>query len=70
MSTYSARTPFKLPVEFAVTGNEVAMCFDTEDLDQFKRALESKATADAMAFDGVKRETVKMFILNKNLELK
>lgn len=58
------------PVQYAISGNEVAVCFDSEDLDQFKRALESQATAEAMAFDGVKRETVKMFILDKNLELK
>jgi hypothetical protein len=30
--------------------------------------VESKATADAMAFDGVKRDTVKMFVLDKSIK--
>jgi hypothetical protein len=39
------------------------------DLGAFKRAMESQATADAMAFDGVKRETVKMFVLDKEVKV-
>ena len=35
----------------------------------FKRAMESPATADAMAFDGVRREIVKMFVLDKEVKV-
>jgi hypothetical protein len=33
------------------------------------KILDSPATAEAMAFDGVKRETVKVFVLNKELKI-
>ena len=46
-------------------GNEVAVCFDASDLDTYMSILESPATAEAMAYDGVKRETVKVFVLDK-----
>jgi hypothetical protein len=39
------------------------------DLGGFKRAMDSPATAAAMAFDGVKRETVKMFVLDKEVKV-
>ena len=45
--------------------NQVAVYFEVSDLDTFLRVLESPATAEAMAFDGVNRETVKLFILDK-----
>ncbi len=56
-------------VQYAITGNEVALCMEPKDLDAFKRAMESQATAEAMAFDGVKRETVKMFVLDKDVKV-
>jgi hypothetical protein len=33
------------------------------------RVLEPPATAEAMAFDGVLRDTVKVFVLDKELEV-
>jgi hypothetical protein len=54
------------PVDYAISGNEVVICMEPKDLDVFKKAMESKATADAMATDGVKRDTVKTFVLDKN----
>ena len=56
-------------VNFAIAGNEVAVCMEPENLATYQRVMESKATADAMAFDGVKRETVKMFVLDKDMKL-
>jgi hypothetical protein len=50
-------------------GNKVAVCLRPKDLDKFMEIFESKATADAMKFDGVKRETVQTFVLDKRLEL-
>jgi hypothetical protein len=58
-----------VPVNFAVAGNEVAICFEPENLDTFKRLMESQATAEAMASDGVKRETLKVYVLDKEMKL-
>jgi hypothetical protein len=56
-------------VDYAISGNEVVICMEPKDLNVFKKAMESKATADAMAADGVKRDTVKTFVLDKNVKL-
>jgi len=48
-------------------GNRVAVCGDTTDLDAYMKVLDSPATAEAMAGDGVKRETVRVFVLDKTL---
>ena len=45
--------------------NQVAVCFEAEDLDTYLQHLESPATEEAMAFDGIKQETVKIFVLDK-----
>ena len=49
--------------------NEVAICFEPDDLGLYLKSLDSQETADAMAHDGVKRETVKIFVLDKELVL-
>jgi len=59
----------RAPIHFTITGNEVAICFEPENLDTFRRSMESQATAEAMAFDGVKRETVKTFVLDKEMKV-
>ena len=46
-------------------GNEVAVCFDASDLDRFLQGMDSSETAEAMDVDGIKRETVKVFVLDK-----
>lgn len=46
-------------------GSEVAVSFNPEDLDSFFELFNSPATAEAMSFDGIKRETVKVFVLDK-----
>ena len=51
---------------FTATGeNEVALYSEPDDLDTYMKVWESPDTADAMAFDGVKRDTVKVFVLDK-----
>ena len=45
--------------------NEVAVCFDASDLDRFLQGMDSQQTTEAMAADGIKRETVKIFVLDK-----
>ncbi len=51
------------------TNNEVAICSDTSDLAKYMEVLNSQATVDAMSFDGVKRDTVKIFVLDKEVKL-
>lgn len=58
------------PIELTThNNNEVAICTEPDDLNKYLNMLESPETAAAMAFDGVKRETVKVFILDKALEV-
>ncbi len=52
---------------FAATEeNEVVMHMEVDDLDEYFRMLERPEIADAMANDGVKRDTVKVYVLNKS----
>ena len=58
------------PISFAtIEGNQVGICAEPDDLDTFMKILDSPATAEAMAFDGVKRETVKVFVLDKEFKV-
>ncbi len=60
----------KKPIQFSTNeNNEVAICGEPEDLSLYLKILDSQETADAMAYDGVKRETVKVFVLDKELTL-
>jgi len=56
-------------MHYAIKENEISVFADTEDLDAFMRVMDSQATADAMALDGVKRETVKVVVFDKELKL-
>ncbi len=58
------------PINFgAIEGNEVAVCVEPDDLKTFMDILDSPVTAEAMEFDGVKRDTVKVFVLDKELKV-
>ena len=57
------------PIHFSVDGNEVAICMEPENLDTFKKHIDSPATAASMDFDGVKRDTVKFHFLDKEMKL-
>jgi len=48
-------------------GNEVGLLFEVENLETYMHILNTEGP-DAMANDGVKRETVKMFILDKEFQ--
>ena len=56
-----------MPVAYftATKENELAIYVEPEDLTKFFEVFRSPATAEAMAFDGVKRETVKVYVLDK-----
>ena len=54
------------PILIGTTGdNEIALYQEIADLDNFTKAMESPETAEAMARDGVRPETVKVFVLEK-----
>ena len=56
-------------MHYAIKGNEIAVFAETDSLETFMRVMQSQATADAMALDGVKRETVKTVVLDKEMKL-
>ena len=45
--------------------NEITLYADVDDVDKYMEVMESPATAEAMEFDGVKRDTVKVSVLDK-----
>jgi len=53
----------------ATDENEVAIHFEVDNADKYFELMEAPVTAEAMAFDGVKRETVKIFVLDKVFDL-
>jgi hypothetical protein len=57
--------PAPSPYLFGISDNQVAVCADVDDVDAYLAALQSKETVAAMAKDGVKAETVKVFVLDK-----
>ena len=58
------------PINLAtIEGNQAVVCFEPDDLDTFMKILDSPATAEAMVLDGVKRETVKVFVLDKEFKV-
>ena len=58
------------PVGIAtIEGNQVAVCFEPDDLAAFMKFVASPATAEAMDSDGVKRDTVKVFVLDKEFKV-
>lgn len=57
-------------IQFTTTDdNEIAIRFDVENLETYFEIFEQPITAEAMKFDGVKRETVKVFVLDKVFDL-
>lgn len=55
------------PIFFGTSERDqtIAILFEVSDLDTFYGVLASAETAEAMAFDGVKKETVKVYLLDK-----
>jgi len=49
--------------------NEVAILWEVANLDRFLELLDVPETAEAMAQDGVKRDTVKVYVLDKEFKL-
>lgn len=58
------------PIKFAHSGeNEVTCLFRPDDIDTYMRILDSSETAEAMDFDGIKRDTVKAIVLDETFDL-
>lgn len=53
------------PILIGVNGNTVAVAESVEDLDSFMATLESEETIAAMQEDGVNRDSVKVFVLDR-----
>jgi hypothetical protein len=57
-------------VHFSVlASNQIALYLEVDDLDHYLKMMDSDATAKAMQFDGVIRESVKIYELDKTMEL-
>ncbi len=57
------------PIRYTVTEeNQIVICFEPDDLETYLEVMASPATAEAMAFDGVLRETVKVHVLDKEFD--
>jgi hypothetical protein len=57
-------------VHFTATDdNEVAILWEVVNQDKFLELLDAPETAEAMAQDGVNRETVKVYVLDKEINL-
>jgi hypothetical protein len=64
-NTYGVSAPIGIAIS---TGNQVAVCFEAPDVQKLLSAIETPATAEAMAYDGVKRETVKIYVMDKEFQ--
>lgn len=64
-NTYTVTRPIGIAIN---EDNEVAVCFEPEDVGKLLAAIDTPATAEAMAYDGVKRETVKVYVMNKEFQ--
>jgi len=57
------------PIGIAVhEDHTIAICVEPTDLNKFMEVLESPATAEAMANDGVKRDTVKVYVMDREFQ--
>ncbi len=53
-------------IDFSVTSeSEVGIVFECESAEKFLEFVDTPVTEEAMKFDGVKRDTVKIFVLDK-----
>ncbi len=61
--------PVTTPVGIAVQeDNTVACCFEPTDLNTFMEVLESPESAEAMGTDSVKRDTVKLYVIDREFQ--
>ena len=57
-------------ISFTMTDdNEVAILWEVADLDTYLAKMDSPETAEAMASDGVDQDSVKVYVLDKEISL-
>ena len=57
------------PISYTTSGNLAVVCMEVASIETMQQQMALPATADAMATDGLKRETFKMFVLDKQFTL-
>ena len=56
-------------IHYTITkNNDVVLYSETDDVDAYMKFVQSPATIQAMAEDGVERDTVKVYPLDKELK--
>lgn len=54
------------PIDIAISdGNAVALCFEPTDVSRFLTNTDSPENVAAMEHDGVKRDTVRVYVMKK-----
>lgn len=53
------------PINYAISGNEITICMEPEDVETYVKAARSQQAIDAMISDGLKVDTVKIVVLDK-----
>lgn len=57
------------PILFGIGSNdEVAVCFEVANLQEYQKFIETAENVAAMEADGVRRDTVRNFVLDKEFE--
>ena len=57
------------PINFATAGDQIVACFEPDDLGTLMMNMDSPVNVKAMAADGVRRETVKVFVLVREFKV-
>lgn len=53
------------PISYTTAGNLAVVCWEVASVETMQHQMALPATAESMAADGLKRETFKMFVLDK-----
>ena len=57
------------PIGIAINdGNEVALCFEPADVATFMSRLDTPENVAAMEHDGVKRDTVRVYVMDRTFQ--
>ncbi len=57
------------PIGYVINdGNEVAVCFEPADATKFMGAMDTPENIAAMEQDGIKRETVKVYVMDREFQ--
>jgi hypothetical protein len=55
-------------VHYSISGNDVVLYSETDDVDAYRKLVESPAVTRAMAEDGVDRGSVRVYNLDKEFK--